>query len=140
MGSDPHLAGVTWFGEPTRALRLPAVSAHGSSWLGGLKAAAALRRAHAEIVLVSGTDDDLARAAWVTTLGGARAVLLFPTGEPRALPRWERRFHRYVLADQEQARAWARVGPGLGRVFVVPEQHAEQALAALIAEVRSMAR
>jgi hypothetical protein len=105
-----------------------------------LEAAVALRRARAEIVLVSGTDPELLRAAWVTTLAGARAVLLFPTGSPRALPRWARRFHRYVVADQEQARAWARAGAGLGRLFVLPEVNADEALDALIAEVRSMAR
>lgn len=90
------------------------------------------------MVLVTGTDEELGRAALITTLGGARAVLLFPTGTPRKLPRWERRFHRYVLQDQETARAWARAGVALGRVVVLSPEHADEALAALIREVRSM--
>jgi len=131
---------VTWLGRPSRELELPAVALVGDGVVAGLRAALGLRRAGADIVLVSGTDPELARAAWITTLGGARAVVLFPTGTPRALPRWSRRFHRYVLADQDAARAWARAGAGLGRVFVLPEEHAQEALEALIAEVRSMAR
>jgi len=112
----------------------------GGAVVGALRAALALRRAGAEIVFVSGSDPELARAAWITTLGGARAVVLFPTGQPRALPRWARRFHRYVLADQDTARAWARAGAGLGRVFVLPDANAQEALEALVVEVRSMAR
>lgn len=131
---------MTWLGRPSRDLGLPAVAMTGHGLAGGLRAAIALRRAGAEIVLVSGSDPELARAAWVTTVGGARAVVLFPTGSPRALPPWARRFHRYVLPDQDAARAWARAGAGLGRVFVLPAEHAQEALEALIAEVRSMAR
>lgn len=131
---------MTWLGQPSRDLGLPTVTVTGTGVVAGLRAAFALRRSGAEIVLVSGSDPELARAAWVTTLAGARAVLLFPTGAPRELPRWARRFHRYVLADQESARAWARAGAGLGRVFVLPAAHAQEALEALIVEVRSMAR
>lgn len=131
---------MTWLGPPSRDLGLPTVELTGTGVRAGVRAALALRRSGADIVLVSGTDSELASAVWVTTLAGAGAVLLFPTGAPRALPRWARRFHRYVLADQDTARAWARAGAGLGRVFVLPGAHAQEALEALIVEVRSMAR
>jgi hypothetical protein len=127
-----------WLGHPALDLGVPVVPTSGSSWRAIPRDALALRRAHADVVLVTGTDAELGRAALITTLGGARAVLLFPTGTPRKLPRWERRFHRYVLQDQDTARAWARAGVSLGRVVILSPAYTEEALDALIREVLSM--
>lgn len=74
--------------------------------------------ARATIVIVRGGADLLREAVVPATLAGARAVLAMPIGEPVALGRWDRRYHRFLFRAQEDARAWgARVA--LGRTVVV---------------------
>ncbi len=105
-----------------------------------LGAARALRAAKVETALVHASSGDELR--WIIaaiTLGGVRAALLFPeAGEP-TIPAWERRFQRYVVRDQDEARRWSRAGVALGRIVVVHD-HPEEALEALLREVGSMSR
>ncbi len=129
---------MAWLGAPVLLTHLPIVASCGSSWSALARDALRLRRAHAKIILVSGNDAELKHAAIATTLGGAHAVLLFATGTPRRLPSWERRFHRYLVSDQETARSWAQAGVSLGRLTVIAPPHADEALAAVLREVRSM--
>lgn len=133
---------VRWVGAHDRAgpsygiasLRVP------STPRGVLEAARALRAATVETALVHAPSGDELR--WIIaaiTLGGVRAALLFPeAGEP-TIPAWERRFQRYVVRDQEEARRWSRAGIALGRIVVVHD-HPEEALEALLREVGSMSR
>ncbi len=105
-----------------------------------LGAARALRAAKVETALVHASSGDELR--WIITaitLGGVRAALLFPGGAEPAIPTWQRRFHRYVVRDQDEARRWSRAGVALGRIVVVHD-HPEEALEALLREVGSMSR
>jgi len=124
--------GPTW-GIPTLQI-LPGMRA----MLGGARA---LRAAGTEVALVNASSAQNLR--WIIaaiTLGGVRAALLFPEdGEP-TIPAWDRRFHRYVVRDQDQARRWSRAGVALGRIVVVDGAHSETALDALLCEVGSMSR
>jgi hypothetical protein len=105
-----------------------------------LGAARALRGAKVETALVHAYSGDELR--WIIaaiTLGGVRAALLFPDGADPAIPTWQRRFHRYVVRDQDEARRWSRAGIALGRIVVI-QDHPEEALDALLREVGSMSR
>lgn len=123
-------------GEGAR-LGIPCVAPEGGAW--------ALRRRRVEVVHVFLPVEGLASAALATTLGGVLAVLVTPVGAPRALPWWERRFHRYVLPSQAEALAWRAAGVALGRLAVVPgiggsEAVDGTALRALYVESAAMGR
>lgn len=103
----------------------------------------ALLLARPHLVLVRGPVDTLRRAALLTTLVGARAVIALPVGPASPLPWWGRRFHRLVFGTQAEARAWGAVGVALGRLVVVEagaDAVERSALHAVIGEVLSMAR
>lgn len=128
-------SGVAWVGAmPADHRGLPQVPVAGV-----LRGAWAVRRAGVRVALLT-DGPDLAEAVMAVTLGGVQAALLAPEGPARALPRWERRFHRYLVRDQDTARAWTRAGVALGRIVVLHDDpHAEDALDAVLREVRSMA-
>ena len=96
-----------------------------------------------DLVFVRANPEGLRRAAWMTTLAGAGAVIAVPVGTPSTLPWWGRRFHRFLLRSQPEAQAWADAGVSLGRLVVVEpgEDAAERAaIAAIMEEALSMAR
>ena len=102
-----------------------------------------LRRARVEVVVARGGPALLRTAAWSATLGGALAVIASPTGPVAPLPWWERRFLRYLLRSQAEARAWRAVGVALGRLVVVEPGEGEaeaEALLAICTEAASMGR
>lgn len=99
----------------------------------------ALRRARPHVAIARVPVEALGRAAVLASLGGAVAVIAAPIGEPRPLPPWNRRFHRFVLADPGRAVAWGSVGIALGRVAVVQSGPDEaEALRAIVSEVAAM--
>jgi hypothetical protein len=103
--------------------------------------ARALRAAGTEVALVhASAAQDLRWIIGAITLGGVRAALLFPEDGAPTIPKWDRRFHRYVVPDQDQARRWSRAGVALGRIVVVDDAHSEAAMDALLCEVGSMSR
>jgi hypothetical protein len=110
---------------------------------GGIPVASArsLVRVRPALVHVRLPVDSLAGAAFWSTVAGARAVLVTPLGQPRRLPWWERRFHRFVLPSQEAARAWRSVGIALGRIVVVEpgdDESEAEALRSVYTESLSM--
>ncbi len=132
------MTAVAWVGRAGRALGVPEIPGPRPGLGGTLGCAAAIRRAHVQIALVADADE-LPAIAWALTLGGVRAALLFPGPVPRNLPWIERRFHRFVLPDQEQARVWGRSGIALGRIVVIaPGAHEQESLEAIFREVRAM--
>jgi hypothetical protein len=102
--------------------------------------------ARPEVVLVRCPVASLARAAALTTLAGAAAVVVAPLGEAVPLPWWGRRFHRFIVPDQAAAREWAAAGVALGRLVVVPPAAPDAppsseegaALRTVLEEVRAM--
>jgi hypothetical protein len=75
----------------------------------------------------------LPRLTLTSTLAGVRAVVLQPTGAPpETLPRWHRRVHRWLHANQDEARAWRACGLHLGRQVVVADDAPEAELRATL--------
>ncbi len=76
---------------------------------------------------------DLARLTLMSTLAGVRAVVLQPTGAPPdTVPRWHRRVHRWLHANQDEARAWRACGLHLGRQVVVADDAPDAELRATL--------
>ncbi len=135
-------------GTPLRVCVLGSVAEPGAARLGRLLGVTVLERGRAllryrpQVVLVRLPVGELGRAALLTTLAGASAVIAVPIGPARPLPWWARRYHRFLLASQAEARAWGDAGIALGRLVVVePASDAEErhALEALVHEVAAMA-
>ena len=126
-----HVCVLAREGDPVAARHaLPRVS----GWRG-------LRRERAELAWVRLPVSALDGAAVTCTLAGVSGVICTPLGPPQRLPWWERRFHRYLFASQDEAHAWSDVGVSISRMVVVEEDAWErEALDAVFAEVASMAR
>lgn len=90
-----------------------------------------------DVVHVYGGEGALRRAALAATLAGARAVVATPEGPEGASAWWHRRFQRYVLPTQEEARRWRAAGVALGRLVVAGD---DEALRAVYLEVAEMGR
>lgn len=90
-----------------------------------------------DVVHVHGGEGDLRRVALAATLAGVRAVVATPSGPEGAGAWWHRRFQRYVLPTQEEARRWRGAGVALGRLVVAAD---EEALRAVYLEVAEMGR
>lgn len=118
------------------------VAARWASALGGrvVVRGRSLVLARPQIVIARVPVAALGRAALAATLAGAAAVVAAPVDAPGALPRWERRFHRFFVERPDAARAWVGAGIALGRLVLVPAGRDEgSALRAAIEEVRAMA-
>ena len=112
MGSSPRVCVLGVVADPgtVRMARLLDVPV--------LERARALVRLRPDAVFVRGPVETLAVAALGTTLAGVAAVLAVPVGPAAPLPWWSRRFHRFILGSQEDARAWGAAGIALGRLVV----------------------
>ncbi len=139
MGSSPRVCVLGVVADPgtvrmARLLDVPVV-----------ERARALVRLRPDAVFVRGPVETLAVAALVTTLAGVAAVLAVPVGPagPAApLPWWSRRFHRFILGSQEDARAWGAAGIALGRLVVCaggPDDEERSALLSVQGEALAMA-
>lgn len=134
MGSFPRLVVLGAAADP--------VVGRWASALGGRVVARgrSLLLARPELVIARVPVADLGRVALAATIAGAAAVIAAPIGAPTALPRWERRFHRFFVEDPDTARAWVGAGIALGRVVLVSAGPDEgSAIRAAIEEVRAMA-
>lgn len=117
--SSPFPPNVAWWAPPEDEVARALASHLGVPCFSRLDGAGALRGAAIEVVHVWYPAGALAGAVLATTMGGAAAVVVTPLGPPRRLPRWERRFHRYVFSTQTEALAWRGLGVALGRLVVV---------------------
>ena len=98
------------------------------------------RASRPEVVHVRLPVERLARAALACTLAGASAVVVTPLGAAQTLPAWERRFHRWIHATQDEALAWRGAGVALGRQVVLAESDDETLAAGLAAMWAESAR